>query len=290
MKKSFFIVSGILIIILLILFLVSLFLPQNNSIWFFNRNNEIQDELISESNFFSESFDGLWRLSESNQWWGSTLKIFDVNSDSFSFEIDAFRGCHEGGFSGIAKIKKNQAFFKDETNNASVIFTLENDILILDGENLSSYGGTKVIYTGEYKKNFGFKKITFTDREMMSESQEEEFKNITGEDYELFLDSYYYNKDDSHIDLHWFEDLDGFFDAKIFIGDFQCFYTPQEAIIIIFPEKKFVALIPSGDKVNYYTNIEKYKNNMPKTIEKWFKIYSKDLDYMENFKKETSDN
>jgi hypothetical protein len=274
MKKVFFIVCGILIIILLILFIVSLFLPQNNSMWFFNKNNQIQNEFILESNSFSKNFEGLWNLTEGNQWWGSTLKVFDVNSEGFSFEIDAFRGCHEGGFSGIAKIKENQAFFEDKKTNVSVIFTIEDDILILDGENLSSYGGVKVIYTGEYKENFEFKKITFTDRGMMSEHQEEEFKNITGEDYELFLDSYYYSKDDSHIDSHWFEDLDEFSDGKIFIGDFQCFYTSQEAIIIIFSENKFVALIPSGNKVNYYTNIEKYKNNMPKTIEKWFKIFS----------------
>lgn len=210
--------------------------------------------------------EGTWVRIGSNQFVQSIIEISDVTPESFTFEIDAFSGTHEGGFLGIANIVRNKAFFEDEKFEVRFVFTTEGDILILEGENLEIYSGAGVWLSGKYKKDLETEEITLVDVKVLNEIQEREFKNIVSEDYDLFKNFF-------HI-IYEEDDLDDI-DATVYRGGVRG--IPSAGIIMIIPENQFIAAVIYKNKANYYTNIDKYKKIIPKTIKEWAKDLPLDI-------------
>lgn len=203
---------------------------------------------------------GDWKGTKLTYYSGSELNITPIFNNLIQFELSAFNGTHTGGFSAVALINKDNAFYAGE-NNAEFVFSLNDEGNIeLKTNDYNYFCGAGVAYDSIYT-NEPLNIVPPTAKEVglvYSDEQDELFKELTGEYYDTFINYAQIYGDE--------KDIDGI-GAKVRVFGIQGFFNTS--IVMINPkDNSIIAAIDNGDAIYYFTNNKKYEN-LPKTIQNW---------------------
>lgn len=212
---------------------------------------------------------GKWEIESSALCYGGILKITSVYNNSFDFNLTVIHGAHIGDLDGKATIlSSNEAqYISNEAYNEDgkcvITFTKFNDVIQLH-ENLGcrSFHGMRVMYDGDYK----LKKDVFYDRvELNDVLLSKIYDELTKKYFEEFLKCI--------CDIHIEDNLDSF-DANVITTGVAGMYTIYEAILMYTNTNEvYGAFLHDDGKIYYFTSDIRYKNEKPKTIEKWLEKF-----------------
>lgn len=204
-----------------------------------------------------------------------SLDITAIRADSIAFTLSANSGGHTGDIEGWAIVKKNTAFYSEinDTDSCIIEFSLAADsvisIIVKSGNCFTAMG---VSYDGKYIHEKYLPKeppvTTLTELGIFtSAKQEDAFKILVGEDYDLFLSSTQLTSTDDDIDS---------LQAAVHSSGVRGLFTFMENIVMTDASGHIWAAVIDDNTVYYFTNAERYKDHLPNTIEKWrsnFKDY-----------------
>jgi len=230
------------------------------------REAPIDSNKIKLANNINHRWLGTW--SYTKPFSGASLEVTGINVDSIEFSLNASSGGNSGELSGNAKVKGNFAEFIniEYDDTCEMDFELKEDSIIINQKKGMCGAGMGVIYDGiYYDSNLSLAKpdtsITLASLEILKDKKEEEvFKNLVREDYDLFLESSQLSSDDSDMDN---------FGARVHSSGVRGLFTLQENIIMINDKSKIWAAVINDSCVDYYTNDDAYIKKLPKTIENW---------------------
>lgn len=233
----------------------------------FKKSNELAKDDISD----------MWLGKWERQIWqnDATLEITAIKGGSIEFSIFASSGGNMGEVNGLAKVEKNIATYLniEEGDTCLIKFRLMGDsVIAIEQQKGLCYVGMGVWYSGKYKNEKKLPKIkssiTLFDLEIFNSLQQDSiFKELVGEKYNLFVNSTQLTTDS--------DDLDGF-NTIVKSSGIRGLFTSMENIIMIDNKNNIWAAAIDDNKIYYFTNNEKFKNSLPKTIDNWrgnFKEY-----------------
>lgn len=210
---------------------------------------------------------GEWRRLYSNRFDSSTLIITNETKDSFEFQIETFSGANMGFASGTAGITDQSALYFNSDTSAELIFNLSNGIIKLTANDAANeQNGMSVFFDGDYLKEPQPEETLVTLRYLPSPEKDDEFRAMTGKDYELFMNTAHYNGEG--------EDLDGF-GARVFRWWVRGLAATNSSIIMFLPEGTICAAVidPEASVTKVYTNDNRIQT-IPKTILDWVEGFS----------------
>jgi hypothetical protein len=211
----------------------------------------------------------------------STLTISKATDKDFHFNIDAYRGSHLGQIAGIAQITKAQALAqahidvyespRDKTDIfCDLSFTKNRDvikIIELETGDCTYTTGVGVYFDGEYKKDG---KVPHPTIEVLSvlktPAQQQAFSKLVGKYLYLFTES--------NMITDGIYDDDDNFSASVSSGS-VAYINSLGNIIMVTKDSNIWAAVMNYDSqkhqevVYYFTNVEKYKKQLPETIQNW---------------------
>lgn len=216
----------------------------------------------------------LWngiRERDSGRFSKSTLTIMHTTGNTFWFYLQTFSGSHTGGIAGLTTISGNHAVFNDYQGGQLDFYLSEDDVLVKQNDKMSIYGGMGVGFSGRYLRNKVTvpldQEYTFTNFKILTQEQEQLFRNLTGSYYVKFQNTAHY--------CTYLKDLDGF-DARVYGFNVRGMFGYLESIIMVRDsDNTFWSAALENNKVYYFTNASD-STTLPATIEKWragFKKY-----------------
>ena len=210
------------------------------------------------------------------RWWGEweresvadsfngNLFIYDVDKEGFYFELIVQHGAHTGWLENeYAKFTShNEALFIGENNHdeepCHLTFFKINETIQVVEHNCLHYHGMRAYFDGDYhlKKDIFCYYDNLIDDEILSK-----IYSLLGKKYwesfkKCFNDTFEINNIDE-------------FNSTIIGGGMAGFYTIYEAIIMVGKDKEIWGAFLDVNEVYYFTSEKKYKNKVPKTINKW---------------------
>jgi hypothetical protein len=227
---------------------------------------------------------GDWHLNEI--WDSGILLVGNVSGSSFDFALTVVRSSHIGTLEGQAKIKGNKATYrlKDyEEEPCHLVFEHKGSFIQLTQEssNFACGFGARASATGKFERDFVERKATLSvgsgeEDVFPSQALHGAFKSFVGDkNYDTFAFNMQFKEKSAS------DPKDGL-NAIVVTGFVQGLFTSNEAIIIVGKTGKFWAATIDFDQLNneplvrYFTNSDKFKQHLPKTIESWregFKDY-----------------
>ncbi len=256
-------------------------------IWF-NFNLESEKELkVSQKTLSKTDWDGNWSRKDPTGFYGAGIKIENVTSSSFSFDINAASGGNAGQIDGIAYWNGDVASFTSKDYpECKLSFNLKDSLLLLtQTDECYVYGGIGVSFEGDYTKGkniigeISLFKATICYTEdgedvpiFKTDAEIKSFTNLVGDNYvKLFLNSFQLINGEHNADLN----------ARVCSGGVRGLYTIREGIIVISSSDKIWAAIIDGDVVRYFTNVPDYVGRIPQVIENWRSRFNdKDVIFM----------
>ncbi len=221
-------------------------------------------------------------------WAGGFLLIGNVTKNSFDFALSVSSGGNSGIAEGQAKITLNKAVFETrEFTDEPCLLRFEHRgkgiMIAQEGADFACGFGNGVQANGTFEPEKRQVKPTLKvgkDESSIfsSQAQHDAFKKLTGDSlYETFA----FNL--QLISKSKPNPKDKLTDVSVVSGGVQGLFSQCEAIIISDPKGKFWAATLDFDKSNdtqlvvrYVTNDERFKSQLPATIEDWrenFKDY-----------------
>lgn len=212
----------------------------------------------------SAGWAGEWNYTKANQFDTSTIDIGNEQKEIFDFEMMAGSGGHTGQISGTATISGKVATWNDPESGCKVTMNLKGKALLLETTDpCSDFGGMGVnFFNGEYRQTENEPSGLVKLGVLQDATQEKKFRELTGANYELFVNSFQL--------ISEVKDLDHI-GVKGTSGGVRGLFTEMEAIILHAPDgRMYAAAIDSADStVKYFTNDPAYAKKLPKTIEDW---------------------
>ncbi|MFK2827257.1 S-layer homology domain-containing protein [Bacillus sp. B190/17] len=191
------------------------------------------------------------------------LEIRKASQSSFEFLINVASGGHAGEIQGRAQISGKQAYYSDPDFGCKLTFIHKGEsIQVSQSAACESYGGIGTFFNGDFALNpKEIKPTLYQNGVFSSEVQDKKFQQLTGSDYQIFVDNMQMIAADSY---------DTEVNGVIKAGGVRGLYTFMEAIIIIGNDGHYYgAAIKDADTVHYYTTNPNYKNKLPKSIVSW---------------------
>lgn len=229
---------------------------------------------------------GTWTRTGDSYYDSSVVEITDLGDGSIYFKFSANSGANTGEIEGVATAIGNQAAYEDTNYGYTVSFILNDNILeVVTGGNFYGVMGEGVTIDGSYMLGEPIKVAPTLESLGILEgsSQEQIFKDLVMEDYDLFINSCQ--------TVMMETDLDGY-GATVYSGGVRGLYTINECIIMTAPGDQIWAAVIDGETVKYYTNTTD-TNVLPLTIENWrndFSYYEVQyMNYTETLPEETYD-
>lgn len=210
---------------------------------------------------------GTWTRIGDSYYDSSVLQINELGSGNLEFYFDAYHGANMGMSEGTATAIGNKAVYKNTSEDYSITFELVDGILsVTTGGNFTGVLGAGVSIDGEYQAGEIAKELpTLVDLGVFdNSSQEDGFRELVGEDYELYLNSFQNAMEG--------EDQDGF-GAKVTTGYVSGLKTIMECIVMAAPDNRIWTAIIDGNYVKYYTNTND-TDLVPWTIDTWRNDFS----------------
>lgn len=223
-----------------------------------------QSKSTTNENIQSFNWIGKWERHERNN--EATLTINKIENGEIYFSITAFHGANIGDVEGRAKVDKNKSiYFLHYNSPCNLEFTLRsNDTIEVEQITSSCDAGIGVYFSGLYinsKLGLKEKEEDFVSLGIFKTKQQQLlFKKLVSDKYDVFLNS--------ALTTTEVEDLDSL-NAKCFSSGVSGLYTIMENIIMYNSKNEIWCAAIDDEKVYYYTNSHRYKNELPKTIEKW---------------------
>lgn len=226
----------------------------------------------------SSLVDSISRLSANRIWLGSwerrqwrsgaALEIKNIESDSIAFSLVAFNGIHEGEIEGKASVKNRVAIFINSGvyDSCLIEFRLINDTsIIIEQKKGLCLAGMGVTYDGEYKNSKMLPKEekaeTMLSLGVFKTIKEDSlFESLVKVSYKLFV---YSTQTTAEI-----EDLDSLH-SRVISSGVTGLYSIQENIVMIDSLGNIWAAVLNKEKVHYFSNNNRFKNKLPKTIDNW---------------------
>lgn len=233
-----------------------------------NNNEKV---LVIKNDPASKNWIGVWkRTMFQNE---GTLEIYSISSDTIKFKLSAFSGGHTGEVEDIARVTNGVATFIqiDDNDSCKITFTLKSDSVVIIEQLFGiCQAAMGVDYSGEYKniqkiqRENIVKPTLLTLNVLKLKEQDDELRNLVGEN--MYLN--YINS--SQLINDEIKDIDSL-NCQVIATGVRGLFTFMENIIMIDTSNNiWTAVInPDDDKVYYYTNSQKFKDHLPKTIEKW---------------------
>jgi len=227
----------------------------------------------SSNKLVNHNWEGKWVRQEWQN--NATLEITKVTADYIDFFILAHSGAHTGEIEGKASIRDTIAIFssQDDMEECTIEFRLIGDsIIIVNQKEGHCLAGLGVTYSGKYVNSKLITKKSAINEDLISldilTSQEDSaFRELVGNSYDLFVKY-------THL-IYQDDDIDSL-KMKVISSGVRGMFTYMEYIIMVDSQYRFCAAVIDNNKVLYFSNIEAFKNQLPKTIEKWrerFKEY-----------------
>ena len=218
---------------------------------------------------------GEWHMASKSPFYGAYAEFTNVKSDKLTFSLDAFDGGHSGQlYEESAVVRKRMAVYKEEDGSV-VFFYLLNGKLYVTSPSPVSSAGANVTYTGEYARG-PHKEVVYTlkDTGVFTAAEDKAFRQVVGEDYNLFLNSMQL--------LDEPKDLDGL-GARVVQGGVRGLFTLTEAIIMYDKQGHYWAAVLDTDEENsieefdiaivrFYTNVPG-TTELPETLAKWTEAF-----------------
>lgn len=225
----------------------------------------------SRSRTFNSKWTGEWIRQE----WQSkaTLEITKVTTDSLYFSIFAQSGGHTGEIEGKANVTDTIAFFSnldDMGELCTIEFRIMSDsIILVDQKQGSCLAGLSVTYSGTYTNSKLITKESSKEQDLVTlgilTSQEDSaFRELVGNSYDLFVNSTQLVSQDNDVDS---------LKMKVTSSGVRGMFTYMENIIMVDSLNRFCAAVIDDNKVLYFSNIEAFEDQIPKTIENWMKSF-----------------
>jgi hypothetical protein len=234
------------------------------------------DKISSTNKPASETISKNWLGKWERQKWqnDATLEIKAIKDNTIEFSIFALCGANMGELDGYAIVEKNIATYLniEDGDSCLIKFSLKGDSVIsIDQQKGLCYTGVGVWYSGNYKNERNLPKTkaikTLVDLEIFNSTQQDSiFKELVDDRYDLFVNSTQLTSES--------DDLDSL-KTVVKSSGVRGLFTIMENIIMIDSLNNIWAAVIDDNKVYYFTNNEKHKNTLPKTIDNW----------RENFKK-----
>jgi hypothetical protein len=221
---------------------------------------------------------GTWRWN--SRYAPASIRIKMLSSTRFHFKIDTLNGANMGEISGIARVKRNKAYFDDregrkkgiQTSGCRLLFINKGkSIQLIEAlEECRGYHGNAAYFSREdyVKGSPPLLEKNFVDREVFPDPAiDGKFKALVGaKDYEHFMNDFHLVHD---------EEKDEELNARVFTGCVRGI-CPWESAVIMFDDKgRFWAALnilfdePDTGEVHYYTNDPAWADKLPAAIEKW---------------------
>ncbi|WP_338453362.1 S-layer homology domain-containing protein [Niallia oryzisoli] len=207
------------------------------------------------------NWDGEWKREDFAN--PGLLTITNSNSSSLHFSLNVTSGANVGWIEGNAQIQGTTAQYNDTDSSCKLIFTHNGEsIQVEQTMDCYQYGGMGTYFDGDFTGNPADTQPSLYPRVLESQSLDEEFRQMTGADYQDFVNS---------MQLINGEELyDSEVNGKVITGAVRGLYTIMEGIVIIGDDGNlYGAVIKDGDTVHYYTTNPAYKNKLPESIADW---------------------
>lgn len=225
----------------------------------------------------NSQLNGSWRLQGGSQLSQSTLTISNANSKGFDFHFVANNGANTGDLENKAVFVGKDAVFTDTQLDptskipCTVKFQLHSDaIMVKANQACDHYAGNGVSFDGKYTKDSKEKVLSLIDLGLLSNTQQQEnFKNLTGQDYQLFINACGNVVSEAQQSVE---------PKAIYKEAFMRGLATEMACIIMANENTiWAAVIDTNQKtIKYFSNDPNYKNKLPKTIQGWVDSMNKD--------------
>jgi len=207
---------------------------------------------------------GQWK--DDGQFNRGQVDITAIKGNKLVFSIYVEDGGASGSLEGSAKLDGYHAHFtrKEYGGTCRIDFTYEGDHIYVDQLEGNCEAGAGVYYSGSfYAKPKKQKKSTLlTLGVLTTEAQDKKFRQMVGDDYNLFVNS-------SQIVGNG-EDLDTLH-AVVHDSWVKHELTSMRNIVIINDHLDIWAAVIDEDSIKYYTTREDYRHRLPKTIDNWQK-------------------
>ncbi|QKS43594.1 hypothetical protein HUB94_03410 [Paenibacillus cellulosilyticus] len=218
---------------------------------------------------------GTWKLRDSTQFVDQTLKIEEITSASFSFNLDGIDGGHTGEVTESATRSKDGKTAVFTGNGLTLTFILQDSYLTITAEGDSTYyAGAGVAFGGQFVRDNTLHSLDLLQLNVLpSKDLDDQFRDLVGDDYSLFVNSF------QIIDSYPDEDLP---ETTVVTGGVRGLFTEMEAIIMYDDNATFYAAVIADDgSVDYYTTDKSLYNKLPAAIEEWrSRFKEKDVVYM----------
>ncbi len=197
-----------------------------------------------------------------------TLVIFNETKNGFEFQMDAYSGGHMGFIDGTAVINGSEALYKDTGDDgdyppgAEITFILKDGMIALAAnEAANGHAGSGVYFGGQYTKNALPKATLLTQGYVSNEAEDDAFRAMVGDDYELFLNTAHLGYEE--------EDLDGY-DARVYRWSVRGLAGYFESIVMFLPDGQLCAAVldPDNNTFIVYTDAGNM-DSVPRTVLAW---------------------
>ena len=205
---------------------------------------------------------GEWHRMDTGRFDSATLAVYNETKSGFDFQLDAFSGSHMGFIDGSAIRDGATAVFKDKETSAELAFTLSNGLLeVVSKGDIGYYAGMGVVFDGTYTKKALPDETLLTEGYVFNKEQDDAFRAMTGEAYELFLNTAQLGYEE--------EDRDGL-NALVDRWTVRGLAGYYESIVMFLPDGKLCAAVldPDNTVFKVYTNADDI-DATPRTILAW---------------------
>ncbi|WP_270181126.1 hypothetical protein [Alkalihalobacillus sp. CinArs1] len=188
------------------------------------------------------------------------LNILDVTEERFRFTLNVIAGANVGGMEGEAVISGDSATFKTSEINCELTFHFSEDLITIEqSDECMIWGGVGTFFNGEYERGDVKIETDLIEQGVLSESEDHLFKDVVGNDYELYLNNF-----NVYMEV---EDHDGL-ETKVIKGFVRGIAASNGGIIMI-NEQYVYAAVTDSDVIRYHSNDPEYKGKLPVTISEW---------------------
>jgi hypothetical protein len=205
---------------------------------------------------------GEWKRMKTGRFNSATLVILNETTTGFDFQIDAFSGANMGFANGTATVAGNSAHYEDSETGAELSFNISSNTMELTANDAANeQNGMGVCFDGFYSKGALPEDTLLSLGFVATQAQEDAFKAMVGDDYELFLNTANICTDK--------DDLDGL-GAVVTMWWVHGFGDYYESMLMVMPDGGLCAGVIDNDNtvIKVFTDDSEI-TSVPKTIQAW---------------------
>lgn len=225
-----------------------------------DQNEDEVDEKEREDEASNIELNGEWTRNLLN--YTGRLIITNATEKEFTFTLGVVAGGNVGSIEGKADRSFETAAWLDAESGCELSFELTENKITIEQNNACEYwGGAGTFFDGDYDKGDVSIETDLVKQGVLNESEDTLFRNVVGDDYDLYLENI-----SSYFDLEDRDELGTHVVAGFIRG-----IAPSNGGIIMVNEKLIYAAVTDSENsvIRYHTNDPTYQDKLPYTITEW---------------------